>query len=361
MNHEAKEFRPSWIPAPTSQPVSDSPPPAPKGPITIGKSSGKPVSIGKSLSAGKPVYLSAEKSVSVPVSSPVPTPTQVETSEDGNDDEDEDIDENDPLWKVTLKIAKGNKEEALKLLEDPDALMIHPEVAQVLGEVQKTSANENTDGLNMGQEHSLTGAVTVVAPEPKADNVSSIVDKVLPLSISDDSSSNLKEACDDELITKTVDTGDAKECDPREHLNMVFIGHVDAGKSTLSGSILYLMGMVDARTIEKFEREAKQRNRDSWFLAFILDTSEEERAKGKTVEVGRAFFYTETHRYTILDAPGHKNYVPNMRSGAAQADVGVLVISARKGEFETGFEKGGQTREHALLQFDLLQGEWIIS
>jgi peptide chain release factor subunit 3 len=109
------------------------------------------------------------------------------------------------------------------------------------------------------------------------------------------------------------------------------------------------MGKVDARTIERYEREAKQRNRESWFLAFIMDTSEEERAKGKTVEVGRAHFETDTNRYTILDAPGHKNYVPNMISGATQADVGILVISARKGEFETGFEKGGQTREHALL------------
>ena len=109
------------------------------------------------------------------------------------------------------------------------------------------------------------------------------------------------------------------------------------------------MGKVDKRTIERFEREAKERNRESWFLAFIMDTSEEERAKGKTVEVGRAHFETDKNRYTILDAPGHKNYVPNMISGAAQADIAVLVISARKGEFETGFEKGGQTREHALL------------
>lgn len=120
-------------------------------------------------------------------------------------------------------------------------------------------------------------------------------------------------------------------------------------QSTLSGSLLYIMGKVDSRTIERYEREAKQRNRESWFLAFIMDTSEEERAKGKTVEVGRALFETETKRYTILDAPGHKNYVPNMIQGASQADVGILVISARKGEFETGFEKGGQTREHALL------------
>ena len=145
------------------------------------------------------------------------------------------------------------------------------------------------------------------------------------------------------------EAGPVSEGDPREHLNLVFIGHVDAGKSTLSGNILYIMGMVDHRTIERYEREAKQRNRESWFLAFIMDTSEEERAKGKTVEVGRAHFATATNRYTILDAPGHKNYVPNMISGAAQADVGILVISARRGEFETGFEKGGQTREHALL------------
>ncbi len=80
-----------------------------------------------------------------------------------------------------------------------------------------------------------------------------------------------------------------------------------------------------------------------------MDTDEGERAKGKTVEVGRAHFETAKKRYTILDAPGHKNYVPNMIAGAAQADVGVLVISSRKGEFETGFERGGQTREHAQL------------
>jgi peptide chain release factor subunit 3 len=135
----------------------------------------------------------------------------------------------------------------------------------------------------------------------------------------------------------------------KEHVNIVFIGHVDAGKSTLGGNILYLTGNVDERTMEKYEKEAREAGRESWYLSWALDTNKEERKRGITVEVGRARFETEKRRYTILDAPGHKSYVPNMISGAAQADVGVLVISARRGEFETGFDKGGQTREHAVL------------
>ncbi|OUM68628.1 hypothetical protein PIROE2DRAFT_39002 [Piromyces sp. E2] len=135
----------------------------------------------------------------------------------------------------------------------------------------------------------------------------------------------------------------------KENLNIVFIGHVDAGKSTMGGQILYLTGMVDQRTLDKLQREAKEIGRDSWYLSWALDLNQEERNKGKTVECGKAIFETEKRRFTILDAPGHKNYVPSMISGASQADIGVLVISARKGEFETGFERGGQTREHAML------------
>lgn len=143
----------------------------------------------------------------------------------------------------------------------------------------------------------------------------------------------------------------------KEHVNIVFIGHVDAGKSTLGGSILYVTGMVDERTLEKYRRDAKEAGRETWYLSWALDLTNEERAKGKTVEVGRAHFKLDVpspdgtieRDFSILDAPGHKAYVHHMIGGASQADIGVLVISARKGEYETGFEKGGQTREHALL------------
>jgi peptide chain release factor subunit 3 len=137
--------------------------------------------------------------------------------------------------------------------------------------------------------------------------------------------------------------------DNREHINIVFIGHVDAGKSTISGRILIDTGKIDKRTVEKYEKEAKEKNRESWYLSYVTDLTEDERSKGKTQECSVASFETENKRITLLDAPGHSAYVPAMLTGAAQADVACLVISARKGEFEAGFESGGQTLEHIIL------------
>ena len=132
-------------------------------------------------------------------------------------------------------------------------------------------------------------------------------------------------------------------------VSIVFVGHVDSGKSTISGSLLYNLGQVDERAIEKYKREAKVKNRESWFMAYIMDTYEEEREKGKTVDIGKACFSTPHRRFTLLDAPGHAGYIPNLLLGACQADFAGLVISAKKGEFESGFDKQGSTREHTLL------------
>ena len=137
--------------------------------------------------------------------------------------------------------------------------------------------------------------------------------------------------------------------DARLHCNVVFCGHVDAGKSSLAGRLLADAGLVDARELAKCRREAELHHREGWEFAYVMDVAEEERARGKTHETGAAYFETADRRVTILDAPGHRAFVPSMIGGAAQADICVLVISSRTGEFEAGFEGGGQTREHAML------------
>eukprot|EP00829_Urostomides_striatus_P009909 TRINITY_DN222_c0_g2_i1.p1 TRINITY_DN222_c0_g2~~TRINITY_DN222_c0_g2_i1.p1 ORF type:complete len:648 (-),score=233.22 TRINITY_DN222_c0_g2_i1:44-1987(-) len=156
----------------------------------------------------------------------------------------------------------------------------------------------------------------------------------------------IKKAEDDEeeLPAKYVEVDEK-----RMPISIVFIGHVDVGKSTICGSIMVITEKVDQRTIKKYEQEAKDKKRDTWWLAYVMDINDDERQRGKTVEVGRATFVTETKRYTIYDAPGHSSYVPNMIMGAAMADIGAFVISAKKGEFESGFDRGGQTLEHLLL------------
>jgi len=146
----------------------------------------------------------------------------------------------------------------------------------------------------------------------------------------------------------------------KTHINLVVIGHVDAGKSTTTGHLIYKCGGIDKRTIEKFEAEAKEMGKGSFKYAWVLDKLKAERERGITIDIALWKFETAKYYFTIIDAPGHRDFIKNMITGTSQADVAILVIASGEGEFEAGISKNGQTREHALLAFTLGVKQMIV-
>eukprot|EP00199_Chlamydomonas_sp_CCMP681_P001328 CAMPEP_0119115718 /NCGR_PEP_ID=MMETSP1180-20130426/51890_1 /TAXON_ID=3052 ORGANISM="Chlamydomonas cf sp, Strain CCMP681" /NCGR_SAMPLE_ID=MMETSP1180 /ASSEMBLY_ACC=CAM_ASM_000741 /LENGTH=606 /DNA_ID=CAMNT_0007104807 /DNA_START=108 /DNA_END=1928 /DNA_ORIENTATION=- len=148
----------------------------------------------------------------------------------------------------------------------------------------------------------------------------------------------------------------ANATDGKAHLSVVICGHVDSGKSTTTGRLIFELGGIPERELEKLKEEAARLGKSSFAFAFYMDTQKEERARGVTIACTTKEFYTNTYHYTIIDAPGHRDFIKNMISGAAQADVCLLMVPA-DGNFTTAIQKGdhkagevqGQTRQHARL------------
>lgn len=147
----------------------------------------------------------------------------------------------------------------------------------------------------------------------------------------------------------------------KTHVNVVVIGHVDSGKSTTTGHLIYKCGGIDKRTIEKFEKEANDMGKGSFKYAWVLDKLKAERERGITIDIALWKFETPKYFVTVIDAPGHRDFIKNMITGTSQADCAILIIASSPGEFEAGISKDGQTNEHALLAYTLGVKQLIVA
>jgi len=153
----------------------------------------------------------------------------------------------------------------------------------------------------------------------------------------------------------------------KPHLGIVIVGHVDAGKSTTTGHLMFKLGGLTERQLQKLQEEADANGKGSFAFAYLMDKQKDERERGVTISCTTKEFFTDKWHYTIIDAPGHRDFIKNMISGASQADIALLMVPASKGSFETSIQKGdhktgkvqGQTRQHARL-LKLLGVEQII-